>query len=333
MHLKPLHIGPYRIDTPIILAPMAGVTDRPFRKLCKRLGAGMAVSEMVGSRSLLQGSKKTLRRANHDGETEPRSVQIVGADPGMMGEAARINQEMGAELIDINMGCPAKKVCNMLSGSALLKDEPLVAKILTAVVESVDIPVTLKIRTGWDKNQRNGVAIAKIAESCGIQALSVHGRTRCCFFKGEAEFETIAAIKDAVNIPVIANGDINTPEKAQWVFEKTNADAVMIGRAAQGRPWIFREIKHFLETGQHYPEPSVSEVRNILSEHLENLYDFYGEESGVRFARKHVSWYSKGHRNGAKFRHAFNHIDTADAQRQAIQDFFDAQLQLESILQ
>lgn len=315
-------IGPYQIDKPIILAPMAGVTDRTFRQLCKNLGAGLAVSEMVGANSLLHGSEKTKRRANHEGETRPCSVQIVGAVPAMMSEAARYNEAQGAEIIDINMGCPAKKVCNTLSGSALLKDEPLVQDILKAVVSAVKIPVTLKIRTGWDKSQRNGVAIAKMAEDCGIQALAVHGRTRACMFNGEAEYDTIAEIKQAVSIPVIANGDITTPEKAKYVLERTGADAIMIGRAAQGRPWIFREILHYLHYNTHFPAPSVAEIREIMINHIKNLYEFYGEERGVLIARKHVSWYSKGQRHGGAFRHQFNQIETAQAQLDAADTFF-----------
>lgn len=317
-----MKIGKHTLDNKLIVAPMAGVTDRPFRQMCRDLGAGMAVSEMVGSTSLLRGSAKTLRRANHDGETTPRSVQIVGFDPKMMGEAAKINEDMGAEIIDINMGCPAKKVCNMLSGSALLRDEDLVARILKATVNAVSIPVTLKIRTGWCPTSRNGTTIAKIAEDNGIKALAVHGRTRSCFFKGEAEYETIAAIKKSVNIPIIANGDINTPEKAKEVLEQTGADAVMIGRAAQGRPWIFREINHYIQTGEHLPEPELDEIENILTRHLENLYKFYDEYIGVRMARKHVSWYSKGQRNGGKFRDYFNRIESAAEQQNAIKDFF-----------
>lgn len=301
---------------------MAGVTDRPFRQMCRDLGAGMAVSEMVGSTSLVRGSAKTLRRARHDGETAPRSVQIVGFDPAMMAEAAKINEGMGAEIIDINMGCPAKKVCNMLSGSALLRDEDLVARILKATVDAVNIPVTLKIRTGWCPTTRNGPTIAKIAEDNGIKALSVHGRTRSCFFKGIAEYETIALIKQSVKIPVIANGDIDSAEKAKAVLALTGADAVMIGRAAQGRPWIFQEINHYLTHGTHLPELDPATIETILRQHLENLYAFYDEYIGVRMARKHVSWYSKGQRNGGKFRDHFNHLETAAEQRQAIQDFF-----------
>jgi tRNA-dihydrouridine synthase B len=317
-----LNIGPYRIEHPIILAPMAGVTDRPFRQLCKNLGAGLAVSEMVGANSLIHGSEKTKRRANHEGETRPCSVQIVGADPKMMAQAASVNEAEGAEIIDINMGCPAKKVCNTLSGSALLKDEPLVARILNEIVKAVKIPVTLKIRTGWDPHHRNGVTIAKMAQDCGIQALAIHGRTRSCMFKGEAEYDTIAAIKQAVSIPIIANGDIDSPEKAKWVLEQTGADAIMIGRAAQGRPWIFKEIMHYLEHGEHLPEPSVATIRDVMINHMKNLYAFYGEERGVLVARKHVSWYSKGQRHGGAFRHAFNQLGTAESQLIAAESFF-----------
>ena len=310
---------------------MAGVTDRPFRQLCKRLGAGMAVSEMVASNSLLWGSEKTKRRANHDGETDPRSVQIMGADPKLMAEAARYNANNGAQLIDINMGCPAKKVCNVAAGSALLQDETLVGQILDAVVGAVDVPVTLKIRTGWDTSHRNGVNIGRIAESAGIQALAVHGRTRACAYRGDAEYDTIAAIKTAIGIPVIANGDISTPEKAKMVLEYTQADAVMIGRAAQGRPWVFREIDHYLQTGEKLPEPTLSEVRDILLEHLANLYAFYGEYAGVRIARKHISWYSKGQRHGAAFRQAVTKVETIEEQLQITKDFFEALLVQEEL--
>ncbi len=283
----------------------------------------MAVSEMVSSNSLLWGSDKTKRRANHDGETEPKSVQIMGADPKMMAEAAKYNADMGAQIIDINMGCPAKKVCNVAAGSALLQHEALVKEILEAVVGAVDIPVTLKIRTGWDKANRNGVTIARIAQESGIQSLAVHGRTRACAYKGEAEYDTIAEIKQAINIPVIANGDITTPEKAKMVLEKTGVDGIMIGRAAQGRPWIFREVDHFLKTGEHLPEPTTDEVRDILMGHLHNLYNFYGEYTGVRMARKHISWYSKGQRNGAAFRQAVNHVETIEEQLKMTEEFFE----------
>jgi tRNA-dihydrouridine synthase B len=302
---------------------MAGVTDRPFRQLCKKMGAGLAVSEMVSSNSLLWGSAKTQRRANHDGEVEPISIQIAGAEPKMMAEAARYNVEKGAQIIDINMGCPAKKVCNVMAGSALLRDESLVGSILEAVVNAVSVPVTLKIRTGWDTSHRNGLAVARLAETIGVQALSVHGRTRACGYKGEAEFDTIAQIKAAVSIPVIANGDITTPEKAKYVLEYTQADGIMIGRAAQGRPWIFREVEHYLKTNTKLPEPKIIEVRDILLEHLQNLYEFYGEYTGVRVARKHISWYSKGHRHGAAFRQIVNRVDSAKEQLRITKEFFD----------
>jgi tRNA-dihydrouridine synthase B len=323
-----MRIGPYQLRNNLIVAPMAGVTDRPFRMLCRRLGAGLAVSEMVASNSLLWGSEKTKRRANHEGEPGPKSVQIVGAEPAMLAEAARVNVANGAQIIDINMGCPAKKVCNVMAGSALLRDESLVTRLLEGVVRAVDIPVTLKIRTGWDRGSRNGVAIARIAEQSGIQALSVHGRTRADAFMGEAEYDTIAAIKAAVSIPVIANGDIDTPEKARQVLTHTGCDGLMIGRAAQGRPWIFREIEHFLATGEKLPEPPPHEVRDILLGHLVNLYGFYGETLGVRVARKHISWYSKGCVGGAVFRHAVNQVETPIEQRAMIEEFFARQIEL-----
>lgn len=318
-----MRIGPHKLKNQLILAPMAGVTDRPFRQLCRRLGAGMAVSEMVSSNSLLWGSAKTLRRADHDGETEPKSVQIVGADPTMMAEAARYNAGRGAQIIDINMGCPAKKVCNVMAGSALLRDERLVGNILESVVSAVDVPVTLKIRTGWDTEHRNGVAVARIAEDSGIQAIAVHGRTRACGYSGEAEYETTGAIKATVSVPVIANGDINSPEKAQRVLECTGADGIMIGRAAQGRPWIFREIDHYLRTGTHGPELQAAEIRDILLSHLENLYAFYGEDRGVLIARKHISWYSKGQPHGAAFRAAVNRVESVIEQLEMVRGFFD----------
>ncbi len=317
-----MNIGKHRLENNLFLAPMAGVTDLPFRQLCKKLGAGVAVSEMVSSNSLLRGSLKTCRRAHHEGECSPKTIQIAGSDPEMMAGAARYNEDQGAEIIDINMGCPAKKICNTLAGSALLKDEPLVQKILEATVRSVSIPVTLKIRTGWDPDNRNGVRIAKMAEECGIQALAVHGRTRSCFFRGDAEYETIAAIKAAVNIPVIANGDIETPEKAKWVLEHTKADGIMIGRGAQGRPWIFNEISHYLRTGEHLPEPEPLAIKAILLEHIQNLYLFYGEVTGPRVARKHVSWYTKGLVSSARFRDHFNRLETAHEQIDAIETFF-----------
>ncbi len=317
-----MQLGPYTLKNNLLVAPMAGVTDRPFRQLCKKLGAGMAVSEMVSSNSLLYGSEKTLRRANHEGETEPKSVQIAGADPLMMANAARHNVDNGAQIIDINMGCPAKKVCNVMAGSALLCDESLVVRILEAVVKSVSVPVTLKIRTGWDRDHRNGVAIARLAEASGIQALAVHGRTRADAYMGEAEYDTIAAIKAAVGIPVIANGDIDSPEKVKYVLDYTGADGVMIGRAAQGRPWIFREIAHYLATGEKLAEPTTAEVQEILLGHLDNLYAFYGEHLGVRIARKHISWYSKGLVGGGAFRHAMNKLESVGEQIDSIREFF-----------
>ena len=326
-----MHIGPYQLSNKLILAPMAGVTDLPFRKLCRSLGAGMAVSEMVSSNSLLWGSDKTKRRASHDGETDPKSVQIMGTDPAMMAQAAKYNRDTGAQLIDINMGCPAKKVCNVLAGSALMRDEKLVAEILTSVVESVDIPVTLKIRTGWDHETRNAATIARIAEDCGIQSLAIHGRTRADQYRGDAEYDTIADVKSRIAIPVIANGDIKTPEKAKFVLDYTKADAVMIGRAAQGRPWIFREIEHYLNTGEYLPEPTVAEIRDIMLGHLDNLYAFYGEFTGVRVARKHISWYSKGQSHGGAFRQAVCRVNTIDEQLQMTHEFFERLLDKEEI--
>ena len=319
-----MRIGPYTLRNNLILAPMAGVTDRPFRQLCKELGAGMAVSEMVSSNALLWGSRKTQRRIDHQGEIEPRAVQIAGADPRMMADAARFNVDHGAQIIDINMGCPAKKVCNAMAGSALLRDEALVGRILDTVVNAVPVPVTLKIRTGWDPAQRNGIAVARIAEQAGIQALAVHGRTRSCGFGGEAEYHTIAAIKDAISIPIIANGDIDGPEKARQVLLHTNADALMIGRAAQGRPWLFRMIHHYLATGDLQPEPSLAERRGILLGHLQRLYDFYGEHTGVLVARKHIAWYSKGQTGGSAFRQAINRASTVTEQLQQVTAFLDA---------
>ncbi len=317
-----MQIGPYILKNNLIVAPMAGVTDRPFRQLCKKMGAGMAVSEMVSCNSLLWGSEKTKRRANHEGEVDPISVQIAGADPAMMAEAASYNVEQGAQMIDINMGCPAKKICNTMAGSALLQNEKLVGKILDSVVGAVDVPVTLKIRTGWDRDHKNALVIARIAENAGIQALAIHGRTRACAYNGNAEYDTIAAVKNHVKIPIIANGDIRTPEEAKKVLEYTAADAVMIGRAAQGRPWIFREISHYLATGNHLPLPEVNEIHHVLVNHLYDLYDFYGEYSGVRIARKHISWYTKGLIGSAGFRHAMNRLQTTDEQLAAVNEFF-----------
>lgn len=317
-----MRIGSYEIANNLLLAPMAGVTDRPFRQLCRRLGAGLAVSEMISADASLWGTKKSVKRLDHDGEEAPISVQILGSDPQMMAQAAQANVAMGAQIIDINMGCPAKKVCKKSAGSALLKDEPLVADILKATVDAVDVPVTLKIRTGTDPQNRNGERIAEIAEHAGIQALSVHGRTRACKFAGQAEYETIRRIKQTVAIPVIANGDIDSPRKAAEVLERTGADALMIGRAAQGRPWIFNEINNYLTTGQLLPEPELEWVADILTRHVQQLYEFYGEYLGVRIARKHIAWYSKGRPEGAVFRNKINYSESSAEQLQAIKEYF-----------
>ena len=318
-----MQIGPYRIDPPVVLAPMAGVTDKPFRLLCKRLGAGLAVSEMTNADPRLWRTRKSLQRMDHDGEPEPVSVQIAGYDPAMLADAARYNADNGAQIIDINMGCPAKKVCNVWSGSALLQDEPLVARIVKAVVDAVDVPVTLKIRTGWDRQNKNALTIARIAEDAGIAALAVHGRTRADKYEGEAEYETIAAVKASVRIPVLANGDVVTPQQARHVLDATGADAVMVGRGAQGRPWIFREISHYLSTGETLPEPTPAEVRDILVHHLEHLYAFYGELQGVRIARKHLGWYAKDRAENAAFRHVVNQAENALDQLRLTRDYFD----------
>jgi tRNA-dihydrouridine synthase B len=317
-----MHIGPHQLNNNLIVAPMAGVTDRPFRQLCKRLGAGMAVSEMVASDPRLWATHKSRRRTDHRGEVDPISVQIAGADPQQMAEAAKHNVEQGAQIIDINMGCPAKKVCNVAAGSALLRDEELVRRILDAVVSAVSVPVTLKIRTGWDQHHRNAVRVASIAQSAGIRALAVHGRTRACGFAGEAEYATIAAVKSHVRIPVMANGDIDSPEKAKRILDETRADAIMIGRAAQGRPWIFREINHYLTTGERLPPPSLCEVCHILVDHLHELHAFYGDEAGVRVARKHVCWYTRELAGSAAFRQDFNRLETASEQLAAVKRFF-----------
>jgi len=317
-----MQIGRYVLPNNLVVAPMAGVTDRPFRQLCRRFGAGLAISEMVASNSLLRGSEKTRRRANHDGETKPIAVQIAGADPKMMADAARFNVQEGAQIIDINMGCPAKKVCNAMAGSALLRDEALVGRILEAVVKAVDVPVTLKFRTGWDSQNRNALRVTRIAEGSGITMLSLHGRTRACGFSGQAEYETIREVKAASVLPVVANGDISTPEHAKYVLELTRADGIMIGRAAQGRPWIFREIAHYLATGERLAAPLVSEIREVLLEHLQELYAFYGRERGVKVARKHISWYTKGLAGSASFRHHINQLDNCAEQFDAVNDFF-----------
>jgi tRNA-dihydrouridine synthase B len=321
--LLPIVIGSHHID-PIALAPMAGVTDRPFRQICRHYGAGHTVSEMVTSDPSLWKTTKSSFRLNHDGEPSPKTVQIVGYDPEMLAEAARLNLERGAQIIDINMGCPAKKVCNRLAGSALMQDEALVARILDAVVKSVPIPVTLKTRTGWNRDNKNGITIAKIAQDCGIQMLAVHGRTRADKYEGAAEYDTIAAIKQAISIPVIANGDIDSPEKALTVLQQTGCDGIMLGRAAHGRPWIFREIRHYLNTRTQLPPPSMQERAQVISQHLCALHDFYGEALGVRFARKHITWYGEHLDNGKAFVRQFHTLTSSQEQRVAVKDFFAA---------
>jgi len=319
-----MRIGPHVIDPPLILAPMAGVTDKAFRQLCKRLGAGYAVSEMTTSDPRLWRTRKSLNRLDHAGEPAPIGVQIAGADPAALAAAARHAVEHGAEIVDINMGCPAKKVCSAWAGSALLQDEALVGRILSAVVTAVNVPVTLKIRTGWDRANKNGVRIARIAEEAGIQALAVHGRTRDMLYTGDAEYETIAAIKQTLRIPVIANGDVTSPEKARDVLASTGADALMIGRAAQGRPWIFREVAHFLATGERLPSPAIGVVRDTLIEHVRALHELYGETAGVRIARKHLAWYAKDRPENAAFRAVVNRAETAEEQLLLTRDYFAA---------
>lgn len=321
-----MNIGPHPLANNLFAAPMAGVTDRPFRQLCRRLGAGYAVSEMVTSRRDLWHTLKTSRRANHDGEPGPVAVQIAGTDPLMMAEAAAYNVDRGARIIDINLGCPAKKVCNKWAGSALMQDEPLAVAIARAVVEACaphGVPVTLKMRTGWSHAHRNAVRLARAFEDAGVQMLTVHGRTREQGYGGVAEYETIAAVKAAVRVPVVANGDITTPERAQAVLRATGADAIMIGRAAQGRPWIFREVAHYLATGTHLAPPLVAEVRRLLLEHLQDHYELYGEYTGVRSARKHIGWYVKALPGADAFRAAMNGIEHAAAQLRAVGDFFE----------
>ncbi|MET1163237.1 MAG: tRNA dihydrouridine synthase DusB [Pseudoxanthomonas sp.] len=319
-----MQIGPYRIDPALILAPMAGVTDKPFRQLCKQLGAGLAVSEMTTGNPQLWHTRKSLHRMDHVGEPAPVSVQIAGTDPQVLADAARHNVDHGAQIIDINMGCPAKKVCNAWAGSALMRDEALVARILDAVVRAVEVPVTLKIRTGWNAENRNGPSIARIAESAGIAAMAVHGRTRDQQYAGAAEYDTIAEIKSALRIPLMANGDIDSPRKAAFVLQATGADALLIGRAAQGRPWIFREVAHYLATGEELPPPTLDEVREILLGHLHALHDFYGEHQGVRIARKHLGWYAKDRPENAAFRAVVNRAESAEAQLRLTSDYFDA---------
>ena len=323
-------IGPYRLGGRSFLAPMAGVTDLPFRKLCRRLGAALAAGEMLSADPRLWATKESSRRRDHSGEAEPRVVQIAGGDPGQMADAARRNVDAGAQIIDINMGCPAKKVCNRDAGSALLRDEALVAAILDATVRAAGVPVTLKIRTGWCRERRNGVDIARIAESAGVQALAVHGRSRACRFEGQAEYDTIAAIKQAVRIPVIANGDIDSGSKAAEVMRNTGVDGVMIGRAAQGRPWIFREIEARLAGNPAPPEPSAADTRDIIALHLRDLYAFYGVEAGVRIARKHIGWYCRERPHALAFRQSIMQVDSAERQLDAVRAFFDAQQEAEA---
>jgi tRNA-dihydrouridine synthase B len=317
-----LTIGGYTLGSPVVLAPMAGVTDRPFRTLCRQLGAGLAVSEMVTSDSALWHSRKTRLRLDHRGESGPISVQIAGSEPRQMADAARLNVDNGAQIIDINMGCPAKKVCKRAAGSALLRDEVLVSAILQAVTNAVSVPVTLKIRTGWAPEHRNAVNIARIAEAAGIRMLAVHGRTRACKFEGEAEYETIAAVKAAVSIPVVANGDIDSPEKAAAVLAATRADGVMIGRAAQGRPWLCGQIAQYLAHGTYTAAPDVRQLRQILLTHLRNLHEFYGEPIGARIARKHVGWYLACQPGAADFQQAFNRLENAAEQYRALDHWF-----------
>jgi tRNA-dihydrouridine synthase B len=319
-----MRIGPYQIAPRVVLAPMAGVTDKPFRLLCKRLGAGLCVSEMTTSDPRFWNTAKSRHRMDHVDEPAPISVQIAGTVPEVMAEAARHNVAHGAQIVDINMGCPAKKVCNAWAGSALMRDEALVGRILDAMVRAVDVPVTLKIRTGWAADAKNALRIARIAESAGIAALAIHGRTRDQQYTGTAEYDTIAEVKAALSIPVIANGDIDSPRKAAEVLAYTGCDAVMIGRAAQGRPWIFREVAHFLATGEELPPPSLAEVRDVLLGHLEALHAFYGELSGVRIARKHLGWYAKDRPENAAFRAVVNAAETAEAQLRLTRDYFDA---------
>ncbi|UGQ30775.1 tRNA dihydrouridine synthase DusB [Acinetobacter calcoaceticus] len=318
-----MYIGPYQLSNNLIVAPMAGVTDRPFRTLCKYFGAGHAVSEMMTADKTLQMSKKSLYRANFDGELAPISAQIAGSDPEQLAEAARHQVANGAQIVDINMGCPAKKVCNKLAGSALLQDEDLVARILDTVVAAVDVPVTLKTRLGFLNGQENILRVAKRAEEAGIAALALHGRTREDMYLNTARYDLIKQVKDFINIPLIANGDIDSPEKAKYVLDYTGADAIMIGRAAQGRPWIFREIAHYLKTGEHLAAPNIEEVKHVLLGHLSELYQFYGEYSGCRIARKHIAWYTKGLRSSNEFRQNMYKVESTAEQAIVVENYFN----------
>lgn len=325
-----MQIGPYKLDNNIVLAPMAGVTDQPFRQLCKKLGAGLVVSEMLSSNPKVWNSAKSKQRMDHSGEFGIRAVQIAGSEPELMAQAAQHNVASGAQIVDINMGCPAKKVNKKLAGSALLQYPKLVSEIIQAVVKAVDVPVTLKFRTGWDLQNRNAVEIAKIAQDNGIQSLALHGRTKACMYKGEAEYETIKQVKSAVSIPVLANGDITSAHKAKEVLNITGADGVMIGRGAQGNPWIFREIEHYLQTGEELPSPTLEEVQTTLVEHINNVHQFYGEFLGVRIARKHVGWYLKEHDENRQFRKTFNAIEEANEQFNALEEYFNGMAGSES---
>ncbi|GAA3931575.1 tRNA dihydrouridine synthase DusB [Litoribacillus peritrichatus] len=326
-----IQLGPYTLDNRLVLAPMAGVTDRPFRIMCKQLGAAMAVSEMITSDKRLWKTAKSSLRMNYDGEPGIRSVQIAGGDPEMMAEAAKLSAERGAQIVDINMGCPAKKVCNKAAGSALLKDEGLVKEILDAVIESVDIPVTLKTRIGWSQAHHNGIRVAHLAQDAGITAIAIHGRTRECKYHGPVNYEAIKQIKSEVSIPVFANGDIDSPEKALQVLEYTQADGLLIGRAAQGRPWIFNEINHYLETGEKLKAPTATEIQTLLLSHLRALYEFYGDFMGVRIARKHVGWYLQTQPTHEIFKKDFNRLESCQEQLAAIQTFFHQLIRTGSI--
>ncbi len=317
-----MRIGTIQLQGPLLLAPMAGITDLPFRNLCRRFGASLAFSEMISADTSLWASRKTQTRLNREGEIPPVAVQILGTDPGRLAEAARLNVDLGAQIIDINMGCPAKKVCKVAAGSALLRDEALVARILEAVVAAVEVPVTLKIRTGWDLSSRNALNIGRIAENSGIAMLTIHGRTRACKFSGEAEYETIRQVKQSLGIPVVANGDIGDEKKAEQVLKFTGADAIMIGRAAQGRPWIFRHIAHYLASGEQLPQPRPAWIGALLLEHLDALYSLYGARHGVRIARKHIAWYSRQMQGAAQFRREINKVESTRDQQQLVRRFF-----------
>jgi tRNA-dihydrouridine synthase B len=318
-----MQIGPYKLDNPLILAPMAGVTDRPFRNLCRQMGAGMTVAEMISADNRLWQTRKGRLRLIDESDPEPRSVQIVGTEPEQLAEAARLNVDLGAQIIDINMGCPAKKVCQKAAGSALMRDEKLVASILRNVVNAVAVPVTLKIRTGWDHENQNALAIAHIAEDCGIQTLAIHGRTRADYFKGEAEYDTIATVKQNTNIPIIANGDIHSPDKAAQVLAQTHADALMIGRGAQGQPWIFQAVNHYLQHGENLTSPDRNQFRTIVLDHITAIHEFYGEQMGVRIARKHIDWYLNHYPEFKHMRRRIFVTDSATEQFSMIQDFLE----------